>query len=62
MGDLSEPTGYLKQWLSDKQLEKQAKKISLKKAKTWSSVKDTISFDKKDYKESRETTHFFIDG
>ena len=56
MGDLSESALYLKQWLSDKKLKNQAKKISFKEAKTWSSVKDT----NKNYKESRETTHFSL--
>ena len=56
MGDLSESALYLKQWLSDKKLKNQAKKISFKEAKTWSSVKDT----KKNYRESSETTHFSL--
>ena len=49
MGDLSESTRYLQQWLSDKKLKQQAKKISFKKAKTWSSLKESL-----------ETTHFSL--
>ena len=58
MGDLSEPAMYLEKWLSDKKLKQQAKKISFKKAKTWPIVKDTIN--KRNYKESNETTHFSL--
>ena len=60
MGDLSEPTMYLEQWLSDKEIKGQAKKISFKKSKIWPSVKDTVPFDKKNYRESSETTHFSL--
>lgn len=49
MGDLSESTKYLKEWLSDKKIKNQAKRISFKKAKTWPIVK-----------ESHETTHFSL--
>ena len=59
MGDLSNPSTYLQNWLSTTQLKKSSKKISLKKATSWPVLKDTV-LDKKLVKEPTETTHFSI--
>jgi len=49
MGDLPEPTTYLKQWLSDKKIKQQAQGISLKKR----GIRPPLI-------ESHETTHFSL--
>lgn len=55
MGDLSNPSRYLKKWLSGAQLAKLSSQISLKKVTKLPVLKDTMSV-----RESSETTHFSI--
>lgn len=55
MGDLPNPSRYLKSWLSSKKITKLGSQISLRRVKRLSVLKDTVPA-----KESTETTHFSI--
>ncbi|MDE0519009.1 MAG: gamma-glutamyltransferase [Oligoflexia bacterium] len=55
MGDLSNPSPYLKKWLSRRSLTKLSTQISLNKVKKLPVLKDTLP-----RRESNETTHFSI--